>query len=121
MKYTYELDSLKRFKYLKPAEDGDKPVIEITKADFRNVICGFHGLVSGQIKEIGFTASEKQEKESHSIVHRIEELKQLLLNSDWKVIVNAELVQAGLPPKYPNLHIERQAWRDEINELEVKL
>jgi len=49
---------------------------------------------------------------------RISELKVLLANSDWKVIVNAELVQAGLEPKYPNLHAERQAWRDEINELE---
>jgi hypothetical protein len=50
--------------------------------------------------------------------NRIEELKSLLTASDWKVIVNAELVQAGLQPKYPNLHAERQAWRDEINELE---
>ena len=50
--------------------------------------------------------------------NRIEELKQLLASTDWKVIVNAELIQAGLDPKYPNLHTERQAWRDEINELE---
>jgi hypothetical protein len=50
--------------------------------------------------------------------NRIEELKALLATSDWKVIVNAELVQAGLEPKYPNLHVERQAWRDEINKLE---
>lgn len=50
---------------------------------------------------------------------RIAELKQLLAATDWKVVVNAELYQAGLPLKYPNLHAERQAWRDEINELEV--
>lgn len=49
---------------------------------------------------------------------RYQDLFRLLQESDWKVIVNAELVQAGLPPKYPNLHIERQAWRDEINKLE---
>lgn len=49
---------------------------------------------------------------------RYQDLFRLLQESDWKVIVNAELVQAGLPPKYPNLHIERQAWRDEINNLE---
>lgn len=51
--------------------------------------------------------------------NRIEELKQLLAATDWKVVVNAELYQSGLPLKYPNLHVERQAWRDEINELEV--
>lgn len=49
---------------------------------------------------------------------RIQELKKFLSDSDWKVIVNSELVQAGLTPKYPNLHAERQAWRDEINQLE---
>jgi hypothetical protein len=26
-----------------------------------------------------------------------------------------------LDPKYPNLHLERQAWRDEINLLEDEL
>jgi hypothetical protein len=50
--------------------------------------------------------------------NRVEELKSLLAASDWKVIVNSELFQAGLPLKYPQLHAERQAWRDEINELE---
>jgi len=53
--------------------------------------------------------------------NKIEELKALLAASDWKVIVNAELVQAGLKPKYPNLHVERQAWRDEINTLENEI
>lgn len=50
--------------------------------------------------------------------NRIEELKALLAASDWKVVVNSELFQAGLPLKYPNLHAKRQAWRDEINKLE---
>jgi hypothetical protein len=50
--------------------------------------------------------------------NRIEELKMLLAQSDWKVIVNSELIQEGLEPKYPELHSERQAWRDEINSLE---
>lgn len=50
--------------------------------------------------------------------NRIEELKALLAASDWKVVVNSELFQAGLPLKYPNLHAKRQTWRDEINELE---
>jgi hypothetical protein len=49
---------------------------------------------------------------------RYQELLRLLQDTDWKVIVNAELLQAGLPPKYPDLHAQRQAWRDEINVLE---
>jgi hypothetical protein len=49
---------------------------------------------------------------------RYQELLRLLQDTDWKVIVNAELLQAGLPPKYPDLHSQRQAWRDEINVLE---
>ena len=49
---------------------------------------------------------------------RYVELFEMLKETDWKVIVNAELIQAGLPPKYPNLHTQRQAWRDEINQLE---
>lgn len=51
----------------------------------------------------------------------ITEFKRLLLETDWKAIVNAELIQAGLAAKYPNLHTERQAWRDEINKLEHDL
>lgn len=49
---------------------------------------------------------------------RYQELLKLLQDTDWKVIVNSELVQAGLPPKYPDLHAQRQSWRDEINKLE---
>jgi hypothetical protein len=52
--------------------------------------------------------------------NKIEELKALLAASDWKVTVNAELIQAGLPVKYKDLHAERQAWRDEINEIEAE-
>ena len=52
---------------------------------------------------------------------RINELKGLLTLTDWKVVVNAELLQAGLPLKYPNLHAERQVWRDEINALEQEI
>jgi hypothetical protein len=51
--------------------------------------------------------------------NRINELKGLLTSTDWKVIVNSELIQVGLEPKYPNLHAERQGWRDEINQLEA--
>jgi hypothetical protein len=79
---------------------------------------GFDGLVNGDIQYIGFTKEEISYQEQSLKHQRIIELKQMLQDSDWKVIVNSELIQAGLPPKYPNLHEERQAWRDEINALE---
>lgn len=52
---------------------------------------------------------------------RIMDLKILLKESDWKVTVNSELAAENLPLKYPGLHAERQAWRDEINQLETEL
>ena len=63
-------------------------------------------------------APEQWKKERYEEWSRYLKLFILLEESDWKVIVNAELIQAGLTPKYPNLHLQRQAWRDEINQLE---
>ena len=65
-------------------------------------------------------APEQWKLEKYEEWSRYLKLFILLEESDWKVIVNAELVQAGLPPKYPDLHLQRQAWRDEINELEER-
>jgi hypothetical protein len=55
------------------------------------------------------------------ITRKITELKIKLGESDWKVIVNSELIQNGLQPKYLNLHEERQALRNQINELEFQI
>ena len=63
-------------------------------------------------------APEQWKLEKYEEWSRYLKLFILLEESDWKVIVNAELIQASLPPKYPDLHIQRQAWRDEINQLE---
>lgn len=50
----------------------------------------------------------------------VEELKMQLAESDYKVIKIAECVACGLPLPYDaeQLHSERQALRDRINELE---
>lgn len=55
-----------------------------------------------------------------TILAKIRDLKILLEESDFKVVVNQELIAIGKPPKYDpvKLHAERQAWRDELNELE---
>jgi hypothetical protein len=82
---------------------------------------GFDSIVNDQLVTIGFVESELKEISLSEKVSRIQYLKQLLLESDWKVIVNSELIQAGLQPKYANLHAERQTWRDEINKLEFEI
>lgn len=77
-----------------------------------------HKIVDGKLVYVGYSQEFLTEQEKQNNLHRIKKLKRLLQESDWKVIVNSELVAAGLNAKYPDLHIERQAWRDEINELE---
>jgi hypothetical protein len=67
------------------------------------------------------TIDEKKSVLRGSIISRLANLKFSLSESDWKVIVNSELIQAGLEPKYTDLHSERQTWRDEINQLEEEL
>ena len=53
-------------------------------------------------------------KEDHS--ERIAELKQLLADTDYAVIKIAE--GAATPEEYTDVIANRQAWREEINELE---
>ena len=50
---------------------------------------------------------------------KIQELKEELQSSDYKVVKNAELLAKGLNAEYDvnALHEERQAIRDEINRI----
>jgi hypothetical protein len=52
--------------------------------------------------------------------NRINFLKEELQKTDYKIIKNYELIAAGLQPEYDPvvLHNQRQAWRNEISELE---
>lgn len=51
---------------------------------------------------------------------RIGELRELLASTDYKVIKNSECQMLGLALPYDpaEVHAEKQAWRDELNELE---
>lgn len=53
----------------------------------------------------------------------ISSLKEQLAESDYKVVKNAECLALGIPFPYnaEELHVERQAIRDRINELEASL
>jgi len=63
-------------------------------------------------------------------MERIQQLQEELLSlqanlkqSDYKVIKCAEasLVKAAMPYDKAELHAERQAWRDRINEIEAEI
>lgn len=56
-------------------------------------------------------------------LQEISECKSLLAGTDYKVIKNAECMALGMPYPYnaEDLHKERQALRDRINELEREL
>lgn len=58
-----------------------------------------------------------------TIAEKIEELKIRLTDTDYKIIKCSEYQLAGkeLPYDIVELHVERQALRDEINELEENL
>jgi hypothetical protein len=85
-------------------------------------ILGFYGVnENGKIYEIGFDQEYIDSMSKEDKINKIKKLKMFLSDSDWKVIVNSELIQAGLSPKYPDLHEERQAWRDDINDLEAEI
>jgi hypothetical protein len=93
--------------------------VELTKEDFEQTVEN----IDFTFVENGFLVTDESFKTTYTTKinnrNSIDELKGLLASTDWKVIVNSELIQVGLEPKYPNLHAERQAWRDEINQLET--
>lgn len=57
-----------------------------------------------------------EQKEKIAIKHRINKLKHLLYESDYKAIKYAEGLLSE--EEYNPIKIQRQQWRDEINQLE---
>jgi hypothetical protein len=117
-KYYYALDTYNRIVHITEDEIDYYSSIELEENDFKKINLFYHGIVNNKLVEIGKTKEEIENEQKQFRDLRILELKQLLIETDWKVVVNSERIQAGLPLKYPNLHQERQAWRDEINKLE---
>lgn len=64
------------------------------------------------------TAEEVAEQQR---LARIDELHTLLEKTDYKIIKNYEFQMLGLPLPYDpqEVHDEKQAWRDELNRLEI--
>ena len=82
-------------------------------------------LISIEPEEVDFFVKEiiKYQNIKAEKPERINFLKEKLTNTDYKIIKNYELYLAGLDLEYDPivLHNERQAWRDEINQLEEEL
>lgn len=75
-------------------------------------------IVNGQLVDIEVSIDKKE-----IALAEIESCKALLSASDYKVTKNAECLALGLELPYnaEELHKERQALRDRINELEKEL
>jgi|694.fasta_scaffold90722_2 hypothetical protein len=92
--------------------------LELNESEYKNIMDNLDFVFIKYGKPVIDETFKSKFQSKIIALNRIQELKQLLASTDWKVIVNAELIQVGLNLKYPELHAERQAWRDEINELE---
>lgn len=57
------------------------------------------------------------------VMRRIQALKDKLSSTDYKIMkcYEATMLKEALPYDVSELHIQRQTWRDDINELEGKL
>lgn len=119
--YYYSLDETSRINHIVEEVIDYYQTIELTEKEFESIVLFQTGIKDNKLVDMGedpevlLLYAQRDKKE------RLQGLKYSLIETDWKVILNAELIQAGLPLKYPNLHEERQAWRDEINKLEEEI
>jgi hypothetical protein len=113
--YEYSGELLPQYSHYLTGEFEDSIVARI--------MIGEDAIIDNKLVHIGILESEKNEFERTLKIERFYELKKFLTDTDWKIIVNNELIHAGLSPKYDAilLHEERQRARDEINELEKLL
>lgn len=91
--------------------------LKISLVDFE---MGKYTYIDGEIQEIESFETEKQKRiESLSIQKRIQEIKKQLNDTDYVVLKIAEKVATN--EEYSDTLANRQAWREEINELEGKI
>ena len=86
-------------------------------------INGKRAVVKMQAEETQIVDNEQVVDDNGLLLAEIERLKSELQESDYKVIKCAEAmaVGAGMPYNVTELHKERQALRDKINELESEV
>lgn len=122
MKYSYILDERNRFKWIGPEKQG-LPFLELEKSEMRNIQCGYHGLLNNEIVVIGKTSEEEDIINNHNKIHRLPELRKMLADTDYKIIkcYEAFMRQLPLPYNLEELAAQRDAWREEINQIEAEL
>jgi hypothetical protein len=95
------------------------PWIEIE--DPRSIHVGFDKIENGVLvpDQAGYEAHMAEQEAIWQKKSRIMELKKLLADTDYQAIKHSE----GLISEedYAAIKVQRQAWRDEINELEAEL
>lgn len=127
MKYYYQLDSLNRFSALELEREEfingilNWPTIELENID--NIILDEHGLINGEIVYIGKTQEETKDFEKQDKISELNILKKQLNSTDYKVIkcYEAQLLNENMPYNLQELLSQRQAWRDQINQLEFEI
>jgi hypothetical protein len=129
MKYYYTLDSLNRFTSIVPEnqmpEEG-KNLSYFESDQEPNYFWGIHGIINNEILYIGQTPEEiERDKPNQKNIKlgRLEELKNFLKETDYKVIkcYEASLLNEEIPYNLQELLAQRKAWRDEINALEFEI
>ncbi len=90
--------------------------IKLTDKEFNFLICEYNK--GKQLKVVGgkVVAVERVITEDQKKANRITELKDLLAGTDYQAIKFAEGQISA--EDYEPIRTQRQAWRDEINELE---
>ena len=86
-------------------------------------INGKRSVVTMQADEAQIAVSEQVVDDNGLLLSEIERIKSELQESDYKVIKCAEAMAVGaeMPYNVTELHKERQALRDKINELESEV
>jgi hypothetical protein len=95
-----------------------KDLIETDNEDFANTLIsiGYEEKLETNIKVIGFFKKEENQ-------YKIIELKNKLTSSDYQIIkcYEAFMRQQTLPYNLEELSAQRDAWREEINQLEEEI
>jgi hypothetical protein len=124
-KLYYLLDEFGRFFYITDQKREDIPeLIEIeTDVPLSEIQTAYHGPVNGEVVVIGQNQQDIDRNRRNESFSRLNELRSLLESTDYKVIkcYEAQLLSQPLPYDIQALSQERQAWRDEINEIQAEI
>lgn len=109
--------------------EGDSIMIQIYLIKEGDLIIVDNRDVANVLIEEGYVEYQKNSPEVLALqnkeynVRRVYELKNLLINSDYKIIkcYEAQLANEEMPYNLQELLAQRKAWRDEINTLEFEL